>query len=327
MIKDIDYYLSKFSPRSKSNEIGLNVSQSAGIAPNKPVLLLSVIELIKQGQIQRNRIYLSPELIAAFLKLWGILDINRRADIGLPFFHLRSDGFWHFKAKPGFEFIELKESKVKVRNVTALNQALDYAYLDGELFAILQEAALRDELIFVLIKSWFSGKIEQLQHSFKFNAFGDLQKRLLSTGGKVYRQEEIEQEDEQVAIVRNGAFRRSVTLVYGYRCAFCGLQVFNNLENIVDGAHIKPFAQFYDDKLDNGLSLCKNHHWAFDRFWFTINNDYTIILSDDLREESPYATPMSEFKGRRILLPSQEQYYPRPDALQWHRQAFLGKAR
>ena len=104
--KGIDYYSRKFSPQSKkTNPIGLKVSLSAGVAPNKPVLLLAVIELITRGDIQHNQIYLSPELIAAFLKLWGELEINRRADIGLPFFHLKSDGFWYFKAKPGFEFV------------------------------------------------------------------------------------------------------------------------------------------------------------------------------------------------------------------------------
>lgn len=49
MIKDINYYRLKFSPRAKSNKEGLNVSLSAGVAPNKPILLLSVIELIERS--------------------------------------------------------------------------------------------------------------------------------------------------------------------------------------------------------------------------------------------------------------------------------------
>jgi predicted restriction endonuclease len=53
--KGIDYYCRKFSPKSqKTNPIGLNVSLSAGVAPNKPVLLLAVIELITRGDIQHN---------------------------------------------------------------------------------------------------------------------------------------------------------------------------------------------------------------------------------------------------------------------------------
>lgn len=100
-------------------------------------------------------------------------------------------------------------------------------------------------------------------------------------------------------------------------------QILDSLgQNIVDGSHIKPFSQFYNDRIDNGLSLCKNHHWAFDRFWFTINDDYTIIVADNLREDSPNARLMREFGGDRIILPAQVQYYPRQDSLQWHREEF-----
>ena len=54
--------------------------------------------------------------------------------------------------------------------------------------------------------------------------------------------------------MRDAAFRRVVVSVYEYRCALCGLQVLNSLDqNIVDGAHIQPFSQFYDDRIDNGL--------------------------------------------------------------------------
>jgi putative restriction endonuclease len=326
MIKDINYYCLKFSPRSGFNKIGLNVSLSAGFAPNKPVLLLSIIELIGRGQIQHNQIELSPELIATFLKLWQTLDIHRRADIGLPFFHLKSDGFWHFQAKPGFEFLESPHSKIKVRNVTALRQSVDYAYLDSELFTLLLNSASRIELTAVLIESWFLSQTEQLEQSLEFNAFEELQNRLLREGGQVYQPDEVEEQDQETAIVRDGAFRRIVTSVYGYRCAFCGLQILNHQENIVDGSHIKPFSKFYDDRINNGISLCKNHHWAFDRFWFTINDNYTIEVAQTLHEDAPHSTPMKEFQGQQIWLPNNEQYHPRPDALYWHRQTFWERA-
>jgi putative restriction endonuclease len=150
---------------------------------------------------------------------------------------------------------------------------------------------------------------------------------LQQQGGKIYQPEELETETEEKAIVRDGAFRKIVVASYEYRCAFCGLQILNLLgQNIVDGAHIKPFSLFRDDRIDNGLSLCKNHHWAFDRFWFSINDDYSIVVSEDLREDSPHAKPMQEFRGESIRLPAQECYYPRLDALQWHRQEFLDRA-
>jgi putative restriction endonuclease len=176
-----------------------------------------------------------------------------------------------------------------------------------------------------LIDSWFNERTQDIESLLQVNAFAELQDQLQRTGGKVYQPEELE--DEQAVIVRDGAFRKIVVSTYNYRCAFCGLQILDSLgQNIVDGSHIKPFSQFYDDRIDNGLALCKNHHWAFDRFWFTIDDDYTIIVSDSLREESPNAKPMREFSGDRIILPAQEQYYPRRDSLQWHRDEFLRRA-
>ncbi|BAZ47083.1 hypothetical protein NIES4102_41290 (plasmid) [Chondrocystis sp. NIES-4102] len=243
----------------------------------------------------------------------------------MPFFHLKNDNFWHFKFNPGFEYIGFSQSKIKVRTVSALNQAVQYAYLDPELFSLLKNSTSRNELILVLIDSWFSNKSQQIERSLSLDAFANISDELLETGGRVYQKEEIEIADSQTVIVRNGAFRRIVTSIYGYRCAFCGLQVFNNQENIVDGAHIKPFSQFYDDRINNGLSLCKNHHWAFDRFWFTINDDYSILVSDNLHENSPHTTPMKAFHGQRLILPNNSLYHPRTDAIVWHRQIFLEK--
>lgn len=326
MIKDINYYCQKFSPRSKSNRLGLNISKSAGEAPNKPILLLAIIELINRDKITQNRIYLSPELISTFMQLWSALLITRKADIGLPFYHLRSDDFWHFKSLPGFEFLESKASKIKIRSVGGLRQAVDYAYFDNELFHILQNPYLRNELVYIILSSYFSDNRQRIEESLKTDFFEEIQSRLLATGGKVYQRQEVEQEDVQDSIIRDGAFRRVVTSVYNYRCAFCGIQIFNALENIVDGAHIKPFSKFYDDRISNGICLCKNHHWAFDRFWFTLNDDFTIQVAETLHEDSPHATPMKAFHNQRIWLPASEQFYPLADALAWHRQAFSEKA-
>jgi putative restriction endonuclease len=317
MPKNLPYYCKSFSPRSKSNPTGLNVSPGA---PNKPILLLSVIEMIITGQITRNQIPFNAELIATFLKLWSHLEPVRKPDIGLPFYHLTSDGFWHYQMKVGFE--SLIAAKVKIRTASTIRETVEYAYLDDELWSLLQNERDRSILTHTLISGWFSDRSQDVQPLLQVNAFAELEENLRSLGGKIYQPQELE--DEQTVIVRDAAFRKIVVSTYNQRCAFCGLQILDPLgQNIVDGAHIKPFSQFYDDRIDNGLSLCKNHHWAFDRFWFSINDNYTIIVSENLREDSPNAKPMREFNGDRIILPAQEQYYPRVDALGWHRDEFV----
>ncbi|MEH2393728.1 MAG: HNH endonuclease [Nostoc sp.] len=89
---------------------------------------------------------------------------------------------------------------------------------------------------------------------------------------------------------------------------------------MVDGAYIKPLSQFYDSRIHNGIALCKNHHWAFDRGWFTVDEQYKIIVSNDLEEASPYTKSMKDFHGETTLIPNTEQLFPELEALQWHRE-------
>lgn len=316
-VKNLNYYVSKLTK--------LRVDRAHGsVAPHKPILLLSVIELIEQGVLRHNQIPLSAELIAAFLKLWQQLGSTAyNADIGMPYFHLRSDGFWHLKPNSGFE--ALLSSGAKIRAVGVLRQAVEYAYLEDELFELLQQPIPRNLLITTLLNFWFADKTQQLQEVLRINAFAEFQQELLATGGKIY--EESVLKDETKTIVRDAAFRKVIISIYEYRCAFCELQILNSLgQNIVDGSHIMPFSQFYDDRIDNGISLCKNHHWAFDRGWFSISDDFTLLVKDDLREDSPNCRVMREFNGDRIRLPDQERCYPRLEALQWHRQHVFGAA-
>ncbi len=73
--------------------------------------------------------------------------------------------------------------------------------------------------------------------------------------------------------------------------------------------------------MDNGISLCKNHHWAFDAGLFCINDDYTIRVCEKFQEESPPGSkPMKGFHGEMLLVPSVENSFPRLEAIQWHRE-------
>ena len=71
-------------------------------APHKPLLLLSVLDLFEQGLIQSNLIELTPDLGDLFTRYWAdVMPPDRQGNLALPFFHLRSDGFWHLVASPG----------------------------------------------------------------------------------------------------------------------------------------------------------------------------------------------------------------------------------
>lgn len=311
-IKDLSYYTKKFTT------LHVNRSKHRGAAPHKPILLLSILELISQGKIHQNQIYLSPELISAFLKYWSnLVESDHNATIALPFYHLTGDQFWHLQPNPGFEAVKVKPS------VSTLQQVYAYAYFDVELFTLLQQEDIRTELFHRLIQTWFRFSESEIQNLYAIDAFEAQQLKLFDSGGDVYSVEQIEQETEEQKIVRSATFRSGIITLYEHRCALCHLKIISNTgQTIIDGAHIKPFAKFRDDRLSNGLSLCKNHHWAFDRGWFGIDRDYRLIVPNNrIHAEPPIGTKtLQDHHGEIILLPSQPQFHPDPEALDWHRE-------
>lgn len=238
--KNLGYYCQKLS------RLNVNRSRDRGTAPHKPILLLSVIDLIERKVLRHNQIFLDPELIATFLKFWSQLGSDaHHADIALPFFHLRGDGFWHFKANPGYESVI--SSKSKLRNINALKEVVHHVYLDDELFQYFQDLRSRQGLVNALVAAWFSEKADYVKNLWQVDALQDLSNQLRKEGGAVYQPEELK--DEAKTVVRDAAFRRVIVSIYEFRCAFCELQVIDAFgQNIVDGAHIKPFSQFYDRK-------------------------------------------------------------------------------
>jgi len=314
MRKDLHHYAKKFE------ELNANYRRDRGHAPHKPILLISVIELIDQGKISRNQIPLSPELISTFLKYWrSLVTTNHRSDISLPFVHLTGDKFWHLSLYPNSGVTTA--TKLGRKGVSAVRQTVQYAYLDPELFNLLQEPGYRVTLLRVLINKWFSGQSSEVEQLSLIDEFELVKRQLLREGGATYKAEDLK--DEENIIVRNGAFRKVVVELYGHYCAFCKLRIISvDGQDIVDGAHIKPFSEFRDDRFVNGLALCKNHHWAFDHGWFGISDEYQIIVPNSRFTEHPAvgSRGISAFNQERIKLPEKEQFMPSLEGLKWHRE-------
>ncbi|MBD2250740.1 HNH endonuclease [Nostoc parmelioides] len=308
-MKNIDYYCQSFS------QLNVSSTRKRGNAQYKPILVLTVIDLITQGLITDNQIRVSEELIQTFTCYWSILGSESyKGGLHYPFFHLQSDGFWHLVFKPEFNGLQPKTTN-------KLKEAVEYAYLDKELFNFLQNESPRQELIDALVTTFFQEQQDELEEMLQINqSFQDADLATETSSGSI-NLENNPTWGFRKAIIRNAFFRKTIVRVYDYKCAFCGLRVTKAInQNIVDGAHIKPFAQFYDSRIHNGIALCKNHHWAFDRGWFTVDEQYKIIVSKELQEISPHSKPMKDFHGERLLLPNQEQYLPELESLQWHRQ-------
>ncbi len=134
----LDYYVDKFQ--------NLNMNSSNGKkSPHKVCMLLSVMDLIAAGHISSNRIEFNQPLKDRFSFYFNNLaQDNDRNTPENPYFHLRSEGFWHLHYKDGFGQSNTKRYSSK---------AIEFASLDDELFVYMQSSIVSNELKEALVSN------------------------------------------------------------------------------------------------------------------------------------------------------------------------------
>lgn len=117
-------------------------------------------------------------------------------------------------------------------------------------------------------------------------------------------------------------FRERVLHAYRSQCSLCKLK---HLE-LLDAAHIIPDGEPESrPTVDNGLSLCKLHHAAFDSFIIGITPDYIIEVRKDILAETDGPMLQHALKGlhsNKIILPNHKREYPNKDFLDVRYQRF-----
>jgi putative restriction endonuclease len=335
--KDIQYYEQLFSQIQR----GQNAYEKHNkLSPYKPIFLLSIIELIENGKIDANQIttngsdYIElEETFKKYLKLLGGKYKDNKDVFHQPFENLRNDKhkesgkpFWHLELKDKsvkIEDIKDAENRNRFKTKKNLKDLVEYGRFDDELWEILQDVESRQYLVDVLMHTFFAEEmktqIDDIINS--FNQDAEKQNQYLTEP-----KDSIQKHRTRKYIVRDSFFRKSVIRLYDYQCAVCRLSIkikpigLSYYKYILDAAHIIPLSVAYNNQINNGISLCKNHHWAFDYGCFTVDDNYKILVNNELEEECPHAKPMKDFHGEKLLLPNQENFFPDQQSLEWHRQ-------
>jgi putative restriction endonuclease len=111
------------------------------------------------------------------------------------------------------------------------------------------------------------------------------------------------------------AFRERVIYAYQSQCAFCRLKH----QELLDAAHILPDGDPEGlPTINNGISLCKIHHAAFDKLFVGIRPDYIIEVRSDILKESDgpmLLHGLQELQGQMMLRPSASKDWPNCDFL------------
>jgi putative restriction endonuclease len=122
----------------------------------------------------------------------------------------------------------------------------------------------RSAKMFIVKADVFSkGKIEEVADS----ATDDGRRRYISTQVKLRLHQQ--------------AFREKVLLAYREHCTICSLRH----RELLDAEHIIEDKDGGEPVVQNGLSLCKLHHAAFDKNIIGINPDYLIEVREDILHE------------------------------------------
>ena len=135
-------------------------------APHKPVLLLSICELVAEGKIKDNRIYLTADLEHKFGEIWKrFVDSEEnvhydcvaeelfrgerksypfKCNIANPFYHLSGEPFWTLKKSERWR-------KRSSWSVSALKTDYEYAEMEKGLFDLINEGMTRKKIYSLLI--------------------------------------------------------------------------------------------------------------------------------------------------------------------------------
>jgi putative restriction endonuclease len=301
-------YLVRFS------ELHRNHKKDVGSAPHKPILLLALIDEIDRGTITRNLIPITPELVATFRAYWRTLvpPGTWQERMVYPFRYLIQDGFWEL-IKDGTPLVPKQ-----LGDPTSLNQLssiIDGGRFSDDLWSFLQDEEYRRVLKSHLLRTFFNSNENAISLELPANPINYEIEKLVKEAQSKFRLNMVrERRDDNGYYVRHALFPRVVKSLYQEACSVCSLKAsLSGGSGIVDAAHIMPFREFHNDDPRNGIALCKNHHWGFDAGWYSLTDEYVILVSSKLISSSAYVN------ASKIQLPHDIEYAPALEALKWHR--------
>lgn len=140
--KTLSSYLHQFSNLHRNKLKG-------EIAPHKPIMLLSVMDLIEAGFITSNKIEFSEMLEERFKSNWKRYvktDSVFKPNAGTPFWHLSYEPFWRLVPFCGGEETLAQLKKSNPYSSGTIRKNIRYAEIDIELFELMKDVVGRKEL-------------------------------------------------------------------------------------------------------------------------------------------------------------------------------------
>lgn len=291
-----------------------------GLAPHKPILLLSIIELFDKGLVTENLISVNADLVGTFKENWLLLvTTGNQPDFTQPFYYLQNDkaggrAFWFLRSYAGYQI------NSHVKSVTTLAKVCAYGFFSADLYLTMLNSSCRSQLKHWLLDIYFphykgTFVVEKTKHT---NYYQEQMLEVLNESDPIYHR--VSKLTEEDVFVRNGLFKKFVPKLYHNQCSFSGMKINSTFNyNFIDACHIIPFSHSHNDKIINGIALCPNMHRAFDRGLLSINSQYKILVSKHVQEDKNHPYSLRKLEGKLIILPERSIHHPDQYALSWHR--------
>lgn len=116
--------------------------------------------------------------------------------------------------------------------------------------------------------------------------------------------------------VNQSFFRNSVLSAYNNKCCITGI----NVPQLLIASHIVPWKENVErTNPKNGLSLNALHDKAFDKGYITIDEEYKVIVSNEVlsSKNQGLIECLVKYNNRPIELP--DKFFPSQDFLEFHR--------
>jgi len=256
-----------------------------GEAPHKPLLLLCLMDMAEGGELAGRTFTRTAGLVLRF-KSYGALVSERwptRLDLRMPFFYLRTQGFWQAFT------LEMTPAQSP--------ESCFVCELHEEFFDLLGDADFRLKARLLLISRYFQPR-ERVALLESLGLCADGAER------DEPRTAVLNEEAEDAARKKGRSARFAVQVVsrYKFTCALTGLCCLTtDGAAIVDAAHIERFSESQNDDIGNGLALCKNAHWMFDEGLWSVRADGRVVLAPHrFTENGPEGLRLQPYAGRLL---------------------------
>ena len=287
-----------------SRILNLKVAKNRkGIAPNKPLLVLAILDLAEAGLVGADGLVHKDAQLNLRFRSYSPICAPRRdnaIDLTLPFRHLASDGI--------YAHVGVEERVVR---------------LDTDLLARFMDPRFRQEARRRIVATYFPP--------------GEQVALYAALGMPVPSSDELDEvrQDQaaykaQIHRGRDARFKVSVISGYHFTCALTGYRLIASKSTYVplEAAHIHAHSQRGPDSPDNGLALTPTAHCLFDAGLWTIDDNLRIkVAMTDIAESIlPGGSHfrLADLNGRPLSFATQATLRPDPAHLAWHRLEVFG---